>query len=243
MEIEKIKEIITNRYNSLTQFEKAQLAIRSFHTDIKLLDYFDGAPIKINWEYAFLWSLLGKGFFRSKAKANTMMKTEKKFRYIINNMKDKCPFLVLNDEIITMYDKGVLTPTILSFWIQRLSKTAINLLDAYLHDPIYSVGEIVQFRSNIGVDSVLQVYGNRNGKYYHGCGRSKLKALKDKTFMIIQIDPEIDGKNYANAYSYHDKQGGSRIYKVLPIGATETYFVVEKFLKKCRTKAVKDAKK
>lgn len=244
METEKIKEIITNRYNSLTQFEKSQLISLSFHTDVKLIEYFDGIRKNIVWESAYAWSLLGRRFARAKAKAETIMKTEKKLRYVMRNIKQRSGgFHYRHDGITEMYDKGVLTPTILCFMFQRLSQSTINLLDAYSHDPIYSVGEIVQFRSNIGVDSVLEVYSNSNGKYYHGCGRSKLKTLKDKTFMIIQIDPEIEGKNYAKAYSYHDKQGGSRIYKVLPIGSTETYFVIEKFLKKCRTKAVKDARK
>ena len=61
--------------------------------------------------------------------------------------------------------------------------------------------------------------------------------------MVLGESPPLDAKSYANSYSYKEKQGGSRLYRVLPIGDTKVYIVVEKFLKKCRTKAVKDARK
>ena len=242
MEIKKIEELLTNRYNSLTEREKDAFESLGFWHDERLHEYFNGTRKDIDWKNAYAWSLLGRGFHKAKAKAERIMKTEEKFRYVIKNMK-RSRYNFLCEQIDSMYDREELTPVILSFWIQRLRKDKLNLLDSYLHDPIYSVGEIVQFRSNMGADSVLMEVSSSKGKYFYGCGRSQLKRLRNKTFMIIQIDPEIDGKNYANVYSYHEKQGGSRIYKVLPIGSAETYFVVEKFLKKCRTKAVKDARK
>ena len=61
--------------------------------------------------------------------------------------------------------------------------------------------------------------------------------------MVLGEAPDLDGKVYASAYSYKEKQGGARYYRVLPVGDTQVYIVVEKFLKKCRTKAVKDARK
>jgi hypothetical protein len=94
-------------------------------------------------------------------------------------------------------------------------------------------------RANIGCDAIITPKFN----CFQGVGRKELARLKDKTFMVISTDVCTDQISYSRVYTYSQTQGGSRLYKVLPIGETKTYLIVEKFMKKCRTKAVKDAKK
>ena len=127
-----------------------------------------------------------------------------------------------------------------------MRKHNLNVFESYVNDPIFDTGSIVQFRSNVGTDAI--VVENRWGSnkqfiQYYGSSKTELKGLKGKTFMVLGESPPLGGKCYANTYTYKDRQGGSRLYRVLPIGDTKVYIVVEKFLKKCRTKAVKDARK
>lgn len=136
------------------------------------------------------------------------------------------------------------TPLIFAMFARRFSQDDRNIFGTYMNDPLFSVGQIVQLRSNVGVDSVLTSYDYRHtGRTYYGSSPSELAKAKKKTFMVIGVDPEIDGTVYAKAYKYKDGQGGCRYYKLLPMGEQTTYYVVEKFMKKCRTKAVKDARK
>jgi hypothetical protein len=122
-------------------------------------------------------------------------------------------------------------------FIQGLDKKDLAVWKCYSNKPKFQIGEMVKFRANAGVDSVLtkHTWGrNQTQSNYYGCGGSKLIEAKKKTYMIIEIEPELDGSCYAHTYSYHEKQGGCRYYKVLPIGEAKTYFVVEKFLKRFR---------
>lgn len=137
-----------------------------------------------------------------------------------------------------------LTPFIFYSYLRRFSKDDRNTFETYMKDPLFSIGQIVQLRSNAGVDSILSKhdYGN-NRRYYYGTSKYDLGLAKKKTFMVIGVDPKLEGINYAKAYKYKEGQGGCRYYKLLPMGEQKTYYVVEKFLKKCRTRAVKDARK
>ena len=130
----------------------------------------------------------------------------------------------------------------MAFFISMFRKNNFNVFESYVKDPIFDTGAIVQFRSNIGVDAVIQESKWSGGTSYYGASTHIMHELKKKTLMVLGESPPLGGKIYASAYSHKEKQGGSRLYRVLPIGDTKVYIVVEKFLKKCRTKAVKDAK-
>ena len=148
-------------------------------------------------------------------------------------------------EVFSMLRKqNKLTPFLFYSFVSRFSQEDKNTFETYMKDPLFSVGQIVQLRSNAGVDTVLQRrdYG-QNRTYYYGTSKCDLALAKKKTFMVISVDPKLDGMNYAKAYKYKEGQGGCRYYKLLPMGEQETYYVVEKFLKKCRSRAVKDAGK
>tara|TARA_S200002703_G_scaffold158829_2_gene170277 strand:- start:457 stop:1236 length:780 start_codon:yes stop_codon:yes gene_type:complete len=132
------------------------------------------------------------------------------------------------------------------FKVGSLHRTTINAIRGHINQPLFEKGSIVNLRSNCGVDAVVKPrkmsYGNTYR--YEGVGTSILQRLKDKTFMVLgekELEPE--SYFYSAVYSHTKKQGGARLYTVLPIGEAQTYFMVEKFMKKCRTKAVKDAKK
>ena len=142
-----------------------------------------------------------------------------------------------------LHAEGKLTQEIVSFMINNMRKNNFNVFESYVKDPIFDTGAIVQFRSNIGVDAILKEHNWGSGVNYYGADRHTLRQLKGKTMMVLGESPTLGGKVYATSYAYKEKQGGSRYYRVLPVGDTKVYVVVEKFLKKCRTKAVKDAKK
>ena len=146
-------------------------------------------------------------------------------------------------EIRELQATGRLTQEIMAFFISMFRKNNFNVFESYVKDPIFDTGAIVQFRSNIGVDAVIQESKWSGGTSYYGASTHIMHELKKKTLMVLGESPPLGGKIYASAYSHKEKQGGSRLYRVLPIGDTKVYIVVEKFLKKCRTKAVKDAKK
>ena len=146
-------------------------------------------------------------------------------------------------EIKNLHATGKLTENIMTFFISMFRKDNFNVFESYVRDPIFDTGAIVQFRSNIGVDAVIEEHKYRAGVNYYGASNRTLKDLKNKTMMVLGESPPLGGKVYAGIYSHKEKQGGSRYYRVLPIGDTKVYIVVEKFLKKCRTKAVKDARK
>ena len=142
-----------------------------------------------------------------------------------------------------LHEEGKLTEDIMILIISQMGKENLNVFESYVKDPIFDTGSIVQFRSNIGVDAVIQEHKYSSGVNYYGATPSTIYNLKNKTMMVLGESPLLGGKVYASAYSYKEKQGGSRLYRVLPVGDTKVYVVVEKFLKKCRTKAVKDARK
>jgi len=131
----------------------------------------------------------------------------------------------------------------MAFFISTMRKENFNVFESHVKDAIFDTGSIVQFRSNIGVDAVIEEHKYSGGINHYGANASTIRDLKTKTMMVLGESPLLGGKTYAGIYAYKEKVGGSRYYRVLPIGDTKVYVVVEKFLKKCRTKAVKDARK
>lgn len=166
---------------------------------------------------------------------------------VMEMIEDRQTFYATKVHIMkNLHELGKLTQNIMAFIVSTMRKNEFNVFESYVKDPIFDTGAITQFRSNIGVDAVIveSRWGvNKQNVQYYGAGTSTLHDLKGKTFMVLGESPPLGGKVYANIYSHKEKQGGSRLYRVLPIGDTKVYVVVEKFLKKCKTKAVKDARK
>jgi len=247
MNIEKTKEILLGRINKLTEEEREWMYENNRAWYNKYL--FDSPYQKeeysnLQWEAMWLWSSFGQDYLRNKSLAKKFLSSEKKMNQVMDMMQDRKKWYNTRvDEIKQLHATGKLTQEIMAFFISMFRKENFNVFESYVKDPIFDTGAIVQFRSNIGVDAVLQEHKYSGGTQYYGANHSTMRELKQKTMMVLGESPPLGGKIYASAYSHKEKQGGSRLYRVLPIGDTKVYIVVEKFLKKCRTKAVKDAKK
>ena len=242
------KDLLLKRINKLTDFEKewAQKNLGGWYNTY-LLTYNNATYSEDAWESMWCFSAFGQYYIRNQSLAKKCLSSEKKMNYVMDMMEDRKTWYTTKVHIIkNLYTTGKLTQNIMSFIISKMRKHNFNIFESYVNEPIFDTGAIVQFRSNIGVDALVveNIWGGakRNIQYYGATG-SELKQVKNKTMMVLGESPPLDAKCYANAYSYKEKQGGSRLYRVLPVGDTKVYIVVEKFLKKCRTKAVKDARK
>ena len=122
----------------------------------------------------------------------------------------------------------------------RRSKDQSNWLDSFITEPKFSTGDIVSIRANIPDSSIKFMYDWGNGttdlriEYNH-------EGFKKKALMVLCED-NIQSRYYEKTYKPNNN-GGMRRYKVLPVGETTVYWVMERALKKNRTKAVKDAKR
>jgi len=243
-------QLLIERYSKLSKAEQEFNNTIGFYVDQKL----DLAVKHYNQEQSmilfkdqeeWLWdySMFGHNYNKwAKDKMENLETRLKAIDAVI--LRKRWGVLVGNGMFDTARKENELTPFIFYCFLRRFSQEDKNIFETFMKDPLFNVGQIVQLRSNAGVDSVLQKhdYGN-NRKYYYGTSKYDLALAKKKTFMVIGIDPKLDGLNYAKAYKYKEGQGGCRYYKLLPMGEQKTYYVVEKFLKKCRTRAVKDARK
>ena len=243
------KDLLLKRINKLTDFEKEWMLEnnRGWYNKY-LLGYDDSEEYSDSmWESMWCWSAFGQCHLRNQSLAKKFLSSEKKMNYVMDMMEDRKTWYTTKVHTIkNLHTTGKLTQNIMSFIISHMRKHNFNIFESYVNEPIFDTGAIVQFRSNIGVDALVvenRWGSNKQHTQYYGATGSELKQIKNKTMMVLGESPPLDAKCYANAYSYKEKQGGSRLYRVLPVGDTKVYIVVEKFLKKCRTKAVKDARK
>lgn len=250
MNIEKTKEILLGRYNKLTEKEKEWMSENNrawYNRYLFEYEYLTEEYSNSQWEAMWLWSSFGQDYLRNKSLAKKFLSSEKKMNHVMDMMEDRKTWYSTRLEIIqNLHANGRLTQNIMAFFISQMRKHNFNVFESYVNDPIFDTGSIVQFRSNVGVDAMVvesRWGSNKQHLQYYGATNSELKAIKNKTMMVLGESPPLGAKCYANVYSYKDRQGGSRLYRVLPVGDTKVYIVVEKFLKKCRTKAVKDARK
>ena len=247
MNIEKTKEILLGRYNKLTEEEKEWMSENNrawYNRYLFEYQYQTEEYSNSQWEAMWVWSSFGQDYLRNQSLAKKFLSSEKKMNHVMDMMIDRKKWYNTRvEEIKHLHATGKLTQEIMTFFISMFRKENFNVFESYVKDPIFDTGAIVQFRSNIGVDAVLQEHKHSGGTSYYGANPHTMHKLSKKTFMVLGESPPLGGKIYASAYSHKEKQGGSRLYRVLPIGDTKVYVVVEKFLKKCRTKAVKDAKK
>ena len=242
--------LLIERYNKLSKTEqefnntigfyvdqKTNLAVRLYNQEQDMILFKD----QVDWYWSH--SMFGHNYNKwAKDKMENLEKRLKAIDAVIH--RKRWGVLVGQAMFQTARKENKLTPFIFYCFLRRFSQEDKNTFETFMKDPLFSIGQIVQLRSNAGVDSILQKhdYGN-NRRYYYGTSKYDLGLAKKKTFMVIGVDPKLEGINYAKAYKYKEGQGGCRYYKLLPMGEQKTYYVVEKFMKKCRTKAVKDARK
>ena len=119
------------------------------------------------------------------------------------------------------------------------SKDTYNYFKSYLSDPKFSVGDIVSLRANIPEGSVKKMHNWGYGKDLRIV--YSRQSLKDKPLMILG-ESDVSSQYYERTYK-PNANGGMRRYLVLPVGETTIYHIIERALKKNRTKAVKDAKR
>jgi hypothetical protein len=253
--------IMIDRYKNLLPREKLLLKYIGGSVNSKLterIEYakrkevvIDEAHLRLGSEFwdverYWKWSMLGIKFdllnsasrygdLDKVIKAVSMVKSRKKWGSIKGH-----------ETFLEAIEANEATPLFVEFFLSKFSVEDKNVFDAHFREPLFNVGQIVQLRKTAGADSVLtrHEYGHTSTTgYWYGCSRWELELAKNKTFMVIGIDPKVEGNVYAKPYKYKEKQGGCRYYKLLPMGEQKTYFVVEKFMKKCRTRAVKDARK
>ena len=245
----KYKDLLLKRRDKLSDEELEW--IKGFNNvwyNRYLLDYdYSQEYGEVTWENMWCWSSFGQYYLRNQALAKKFLSSEKKMNHVIEMMEDRKTWYSTRLEIIQdLHANGRLTQNIMAFFISQMRPHTYNIFESYVNDPIFDTGSIVQFRSNIGVDAIVvesRWGSSKQNVQYYGAESSTIRKLKGKTMMVLGESPPLGAKCYANAYSYKEKQGGSRLYRVLPVGDTKVYIVTEKFLKKCRTKAVKDARK
>lgn len=245
MNTEKIKEILLGRIDKFTDTEREWVLEKNNHWyNTYLFEYVDQNYSDNMWNSFWLHSSFGQHYLRNQSLAKKFLSSEKKTNHVMDMMDDRKHWYSSGTQPIKdLHAEGKLTQGIVAFIISTMRKNNLHIFEGYVNDPIFDTGSIVQFRSNIAVDAILKEHNWGSGKNYYGADRSTLRKLKGKTMMVLGESPTLGGKVYATSYAYKEKQGGSRYYRVLPVGDTKVYVVVEKFLKKCRTKAVKDAKK
>ena len=240
------KEKLIENIKTLTQQEIDYLSKNRYNLvevckDISLLEtHYDEYRIKFEWFHGFL----GQSFSGNLQRAKRYFKEPDRLLKVLTIMTTRFsypakPLLLLK---ATCLDNCA-TPVMLAYFLKVIKRREDykNMFEGYMNKPKFNVGQIVQLRANIGVDAVIQKqkYNTR----FRGCSRRNLAEARKKTFMVLSSDPSIEGSIRAKIYSHHEKQGGCRYYKLLPIGEAKTYLVTEKFLKECRTQAVKDALK
>ena len=212
------------------------------HSKDGVIDFIPEDSIRIEWEY--LNGYLGQSF-RSKLRTaknyftepDRLLKTSSMMIDRRESSRTRRVFELFKEAI----EDNSATPVMLVFCLKTIDRyeSSKNLFEGHMNKPVFNVGQIVQLRANTGVDAMIE----KQRYSYYGCGHMALQKAKKKTFMVLSSDPTIEGRVRAKRYSHDKKQGGCRYYKLLPIGETETYLVTEKFLKVCRTQAVKDARK
>ena len=122
----------------------------------------------------------------------------------------------------------------------RRGKDMNNWLDSFLIEPKFKSGDIVSIRANLPESSIKYIHHWDSGvsdlriEYDH-------QGFKSKTLMVLGED-NVKSAYYERTYK-PNANGGMRRYKVLPVGETTIYWIIERALKKNRTKAVKDAKR
>ena len=111
------------------------------------------------------------------------------------------------------------TPNIESLENMMGNKYAQNIVENTKAPAKFAVGELVQMRSNPSWENV---------KSENGGNAYARDVLGYDAFMVI----EVDSRPVSRPLTYHKTQGGTRWYKLLPLGSTSTFEVCERELKR-----------
>mgnify|MGYP003664318857 FL=1 len=207
----------------------------------RLNTHYDEWRITREWIHGYL----GRSFSGNLQRANKYFTEPDRLLRVLSIMTTRFYYPIQALRVLKKaLEDNSATPAMLAFFLRAIRRREDykNVFEGYINKPKFNVGQMVQLRANIGVDAVIEKQKHRSPSF-RSCSRWSLAEARKKTFMVLSSDPPIEGRVFAKKYSYHEKQGGCRYYKLLPIGEAKTYLVTEKFLKECRTKAVKDARK
>ena len=229
-------EEIRYLYRSQRASPLSRKAVRLVHFKDKI---FTPPLDKVDIDYYYDYSLFGENHWEPRLKkAKELLKNPDQVKKLHKQLRFRGEHYTRS---FLASDPPPMSETSILLFLAGLSERDKQLVKAYEEEPRFQVGSIIQMRANIGVDAIIAK--SSWSQFWQSVGRSELSKLKKKTFMVLNVDGCPDATTYASVYSYSPTQGGSRLYKVLPIGETKTYYIVEKFMKQCRSKAVKDAKK
>ena len=115
--------------------------------------------------------------------------------------------------------------------LQRMlnNKYADKVWESHKSPALYQAGDLVQIRST----GVNRIWGQRKYTQEKMAG---IENLNSHPCLIIKVD----SRPISQALQYKPKQGGTRVYRVMPIGSTLMYDILECDLKKNRkTKTMK----
>tara|TARA_Y100001963_G_C6739610_1_gene428249 strand:+ start:223 stop:933 length:711 start_codon:yes stop_codon:yes gene_type:complete len=103
------------------------------------------------------------------------------------------------------------------------NKYADKVWESHINPPLYSAGDLVQIRST----GVNRIWPQRKHSQEKLAG---IENLNSHPCLIIKVG----AKNITDALQYKPKQGGARVYSVMPVGSTLIYYILECDLKKNR---------
>ena len=115
--------------------------------------------------------------------------------------------------------------------LQRMlnNKYADKVWDSYSNPALYKAGDLVQIRST----GVNRIWGQRKHSQEKLAG---IENLNSHPCLVVKVD----AKPISDALTYKPKQGGARVYTVMPVGSILMYDILECDLKKNRkTKSMK----
>ena len=110
-----------------------------------------------------------------------------------------------------------------SFYRMFNNEYADKVWFSHTQPPVYSAGDLVMIRST----GVNRIWGQRKRIHEKEEG---IENLNSHPCLIIKVN----SSPIANAIKYKTKQGGARVYRVMPIGTDIMYEVMECDLKKNR---------
>ena len=113
------------------------------------------------------------------------------------------------------------------------NKYALKVRASIRHDHHYEVGQLVMIRKS----SYGELEGTDLHKHYK-LSEHHVNSDKAPIWELPCMILERDHRAISRALVYNAKRGGARWYRVLPLGHTEPFDVMERDLKKCQKKKV-----
>ncbi len=113
------------------------------------------------------------------------------------------------------------------------NKYALKVRTSIRHDHHYEVGQLVMIRKS----SYGELEGTDLHKHYK-LSEHHVNSDKAPIWELPCMILDRDHRPISRALVYNAKRGGARWYRVLPLGHTEPFDVMERDLKKCQKKKV-----